>query len=85
LGHDSATLSPNRKHCVEEALRSGVYQSPDDVNDRALEVLHEQDEWLTANRHTINAKIHRGIEELERGEGIPEDELDAHCTAESSA
>lgn len=45
---------------------------------RALEVLREQDEWLAANRQSINAKIHRGIEELERGEGIPEDELDAH-------
>jgi Arc/MetJ-type ribon-helix-helix transcriptional regulator len=71
-------LSPQQEHRVEEALRSGVYQSPDDVIDRALEVLHEQDEWLTANRYSINAKIHRGIEELERGEGIPEDELDAH-------
>jgi hypothetical protein len=25
-----------------------------------------------------NAKIRRGIEQLERGEGIPEDQLDAH-------
>jgi hypothetical protein len=48
------------------------------VIDRALEVLHEQDEWLTANRQAINAKIHTGIEELERGEGIPEDRLDEY-------
>jgi hypothetical protein len=48
------------------------------VIDRALEVLHEQDEWLATNRQSIDAKIHRGIEELERGEGIPEDELDRH-------
>jgi hypothetical protein len=32
---------------------------------------------LTANRQSINAKIQRGIEELERGQGIPEDALDA--------
>ena len=30
------------------------------------------------NRDTINAKIRRGVEQLERGEGIPEDQLDAH-------
>jgi len=48
------------------------------VIDRALEVLHEHDEWLLANRAAINAKIQRGIAELDRGEGIPEDELDAH-------
>jgi hypothetical protein len=48
------------------------------VIDRALEVLQEQDEWLAAHRPEINAKIRIGIEELERGEGIPEDELDAY-------
>jgi hypothetical protein len=61
-----------------EALRSGAYQSPDEVIDRALETLHEQDEWLVVNRRAIDAKIHRGVGELERGEGIPEDELDGY-------
>ena len=71
-------LSPQQENLVTEALRSGAYQSPDDVIDRALEALHEQDEWLTANRQAIDVRIRRGIEEIERGEGIPEDELDAH-------
>lgn len=71
-------LSPEQERRVAEALRSGVYRGPDEVIDRALEVLHEQDEWLTANRQSINAKIHRGMAELERGEGIPEDELDGY-------
>ena len=71
-------LKPEQEHRVAEALRSGAYSSSDDVIDRALEVLHEQDEWLTANRAAIDAKIRTGIEELERGEGIPEDELEAH-------
>ena len=31
-----------------------------------------------ANRQGIDAKIRKGIEELERGEGISEDELDAY-------
>ena len=45
---------------------------------RALAVLHEQDEWLAANRQAIDANIRTGMEELNRGEGIPEDELDAY-------
>jgi Arc/MetJ-type ribon-helix-helix transcriptional regulator len=71
-------LKPEQEHRVAEALRSGAYHSPDDVIDRALEVLHEQDEWLTANRQAIDAKIRTGIDELERGEGIPEDQLEAY-------
>jgi len=71
-------LNPEQEHRIAEALRSGVYHSADDVIDRALEVLHQQDEWLAANREAINAKIRQGIEELERGEGIPEDQLDTY-------
>jgi hypothetical protein len=44
-----------------------------------LETQEEQDRWLLENRETINAKIRAGIEQLDRGEGIPEDQLDAHC------
>jgi Arc/MetJ-type ribon-helix-helix transcriptional regulator len=71
-------LKPEQEHRISEAVRSGAYQSPDDVIERALEVLHERDEWLMANRQAVDAKIRRGIEELDRGEGIPEDKLDAH-------
>ena len=74
-------LKPEQEHRIAEAVRSGAYQSPDDVIERALEVLHERDEWLMANRHAVDAKIRRGIEELDRGEGIPEDKLDAHLKA----
>ena len=43
-----------------------------------LETQEEQDRWLMDNRDFINAKIRRGKEQLDRGEGIPEDQLDAH-------
>lgn len=71
-------LKPEQEHRIAEAMRSGAYQNPDDVIDRALEVLEERDAWLTENRQTLDAKIRRGIDELDRGEGISEDELDAH-------
>jgi len=71
-------LKPEQEHRIAEAVRTGAYQNPGDVIDRALEVLRERDAWLAANREAIDAKIRRGIDELNRGEGIPEDELDAH-------
>lgn len=71
-------LKPEQEHRIAEAMRSGAYRDPDDVIDRALEVLQERDAWLTANREIVDAKIRAGISELNRGEGIGEDELDAH-------
>jgi hypothetical protein len=43
-----------------------------------LEIQDEQDRWLLENRDTINAKIRRGIERLDRGDVIPEDQLTAY-------
>jgi len=45
---------------------------------RLLETQEEQDRWLLENKARINAKIKRGIDQLDRGEGIPEDQLDAN-------
>jgi hypothetical protein len=46
-----------------------------------LETQEEQDRWLLENRDDINAKIGRGLAQLDRGEGIPEDHLDARLKA----
>ncbi len=35
-------------------------------------------EWLRANREAIDARIRKGIAELDRNEGIPEDQLEAY-------
>ncbi len=71
-------LKPEQERRIAEAVRSGAYSSPEDVIDCALEALHERDEWLLVNREGDDAKIRAGIEEMERGQGIPEDELDAY-------
>jgi hypothetical protein len=43
-----------------------------------LETQEEQDRWLLENKNAITAKIQRGIDQLDRGQGIPEDNLDAY-------
>jgi hypothetical protein len=43
-----------------------------------LETQEEQDRWLLENKSAINAKIRRGIDQLDRSEGIPEDQLDGY-------
>jgi len=54
--------------------------SVEEVLLRLLETKEEQDRWLLENRDTIDAGIRRGIQQLERGEGIPEDQLESHLT-----
>ncbi|HSY30378.1 MAG TPA: hypothetical protein VLA42_00175, partial [Verrucomicrobiae bacterium] len=53
-------------------------RSVEEVLLRLLETQEEQDRWLLENSDSINAKIRNGIEQLDRGEGIPEDQLDAY-------
>ena len=44
---------------------------------RLLESQEEQDCWLLENRGEVEARIQRGLSQLDRGEGIPEDQLKA--------
>ena len=47
---------------------------------RLLKSQEEQDRWLLENKEGVNTKIQRGLDQLERGEGIPEDRLDAYLS-----
>jgi hypothetical protein len=63
---------------LKKQLQATGSGSVEEVLLRLLETQEEQDRWLLENRETINAKIKRGIDQLDRGEGIPEDRLDAY-------
>ena len=52
--------------------------SAEEVLQRLLDVQEEQDRWLQLNRDLVNTKIRRGIEQLDGGEVVPEDQLDAY-------
>jgi hypothetical protein len=63
---------------LQRQLQATGSCSVEEVLLRLLETQEEQDRWLLENRETINAKIKRGIDQLDRGEGIPEDRLGAY-------
>ena len=65
---------------LQKQLQATGSASVEEVLLCLLETQEEQDRWLLENRETINAKIRRGIDQLDRDEGIPEDQLDAHLT-----
>ncbi len=65
------TLRPEDEQLVREALRSGAYQSSDEVIERALELLRERDAWLADHR----AKIEEGYAAARRGELVDGDQV----------
>jgi hypothetical protein len=71
--HDPALEARSQKQL--QATGSG---SVEEVLVRLLGTQEEQDHWLLENQETIDATIKRSIEQLDRGEGIPKGQLDAH-------
>ncbi len=69
----TVTLRPDHERLIAEALRSGAYQSSEEVIKQALELLHERDAWLAENR----AKIEEGYASAQRGELIDSDRVRA--------
>lgn len=63
---------------IRKQLQATGSGSVEEVLLHLLETQEEQDRWLLDNRDTIDAKIQRGIGQLDRREGIPEDQLDAY-------
>ena len=62
------TLRGEHEKLIAEAMQTGAYQSADEVIDRALEMLHSQDEWLREHRQEVVEKIERAFTQFERGE-----------------
>lgn len=63
---------------IRRQLQATGSGSVEEVLIHLLDTQEEQDRWLLENRAEINAKIRRGIAQLDRGEGIPEDKLDVY-------
>ena len=77
---DPALEARIRKHIEVTGARS--------VEDALRGLLHtqeEQDRWRLENRTAIDAKIRRGLEQLDRGEGIPADEVQARLQQRKAA
>ncbi len=65
---------------LHKQLKSTGSRSVEELLLHLLKTQEEQDRWLSENREAINAKIRRGIQQLDRGEGIPDNELEVHLT-----
>jgi antitoxin ParD1/3/4 len=62
------TLRPENEKLIAQAMQTGAYQNPDEVIERALRMLHSEQEWLDDHKAEIAEKIDRAFEQFERGE-----------------
>lgn len=88
IAGDAMTIEINRpeiEELIQQRLHSGAFESVEDVLFDALEIQREREAWLQENKEAINAKIGRGLAQLERGEGIPGDKLRSRLEADKAA
>jgi antitoxin ParD1/3/4 len=80
----NVSLTPELEKLVTDKVQSGRYTSASEVIREALRLLEEQDELRQKRLDEIKKKISRGIEQLDRGEGISGDELRARIARRRS-
>jgi Arc/MetJ-type ribon-helix-helix transcriptional regulator len=61
-------LKPELESLVRADVARGPYQSVDEFIERAVELLHEHEEWLSKNQVEIGSMIDVGFAQAERGE-----------------
>jgi hypothetical protein len=69
---------PSLEARLKKQIETTESGSVEEVLEILLETKEQQDLWLQLNREAINADIKLGLEQLERGEGIPDDQLDTY-------
>ena len=65
------SLTPELENLVIKKVKSGRYTSASEVIREGLRLLEEQDELRQRRLAEVRQKIDRGIEQLDRGQGIP--------------
>jgi antitoxin ParD1/3/4 len=76
---------PEIEALIQQRLHSGAFESVEDVLFDALEIQREREAWLLENKEAINAKIERGLAQLDAGEAIPGDKLRSRLEADKAA
>ena len=65
------SLTPELERLVDDKVKTGRYASASEVIREGLRLLEEQDEAKQLRLAEVRRKIDRGIDQLDRGLGIP--------------
>ncbi len=68
-------LDPATEQRIQREIDLGYYSEPAEVIARAVALLEAEEDWLLLNKAAINQRLEESMAQIERGEGIPGDEL----------
>jgi putative addiction module CopG family antidote len=63
---------------IQKDVERGPYDSVNEFIERAVQMLHDQEEWFAENRAAIAAKIDEGYAAAQRGELLTPDQVREH-------
>ena len=80
----NVSLTPELEKLVTRKVASGLYQSASEVIREGLRLLDDQDRLRALHHAEVKKKIQTGLAQLDRGEGIPGDEVYAEMKQRSA-
>jgi antitoxin ParD1/3/4 len=82
------SITPELEQFVRQEVQTGLYQSASEVIRAALRRLKEDKErkprYIAASKGELEDKILEGLDELDRGEGMPAQQVFAELKAHSA-
>jgi putative addiction module CopG family antidote len=78
-------LKPELEALIQQDVERGPYQSVDEFVQQAVQMLHEQEQWLAENRTEIARMIEAGYASAERGDLLDADQVRSHLNERKQA
>ena len=78
-------LKPELEALIQKDVERGPYQSADEFVEQAVQMLHEQEQWLADNQVDIATKIEEGYGSAERGELLDPEQVRAEVETRKQA
>jgi antitoxin ParD1/3/4 len=79
----NVSLTPELEKFVESKVKSGCYQTASEVIREGLRLLDDQDRLREAQLQEVRSQVQLGLDQLDRGEGIPGEQVHAELKRKS--
>lgn len=66
----TVTLTPEQEKFIAEQVKSGRYQSADDIIAQSLGILRAQEEFIRSSSLELREQIAIGVEEIQKGQVV---------------